>query len=264
MSKKGTGTSWGGVADWYGDHIEGDDTYHAQVVAPNIVRLVAPTNGMRLLDIGCGEGYFSRLFADAGAIVTGTDISPELIAIAHEKERGKKQRITYHVAPAEDMACIPDASCDVVTAVLTMQNMEHFNRVCKEVARVLTPHGRVVVVLNHPAFRIPKESSWGWDREDGVPGGGVQYRRVDTYLTPYKAAIDMHPGAKTGDVTYSFHRSLQDHMKGFAKAGLAITRLEEWISHRKSEPGPRQRAEDIARKEIPLFLALELRPIHIT
>lgn len=262
MKKKHTTTSWGGVADWYGDHVEGDDTYHAQVVAPNIVRLVAPTKGVRLLDIGCGEGYFSRLFADAGANVTAADISPELITLAQEREQGRKNHITYHISPAEDMSFAPDASFEVVTAVLTMQNMEHFTQVCKEMARVLTPNGRAVIVLNHPTFRIPKESSWGWDREDGVPGGGVQYRRVDRYLTPYKATIEMHPGAKTGDVTYSFHRSLQDHMKGFAKAGLAITRLEEWISHRKSEPGPRQRAEDTARKEIPLFLALELRPIH--
>ena len=44
------------------------------------------------------------------------------------------------------------------------------------------------------------------------------------------------------------------------KAGLAITRLEEWISHKKSEEGPRATAEDVARKEIPLFLMLEMRP----
>jgi SAM-dependent methyltransferase len=260
--RKSASTSWGGVADWYGEHVEGGDTYHAQVVAPNILRLVTPEKGLRLLDVGCGEGYFSRLFAAAGASVTAADISPELIELAREKDRGAKQHVSYHVASAEDMAFAPDRSFDVITAVLTLQNMEHFTTVCKEIARILTPQGRVVLVLNHPAFRIPKESSWGWDREDGVPGGGVQYRRIDRYLTPHKATIDMHPGAQTGDVTYSFHRSLQDHMKGFAKAGLAVTRLEEWISHRKSEPGPRQRAEDTARKEIPLFLALELRPIH--
>jgi hypothetical protein len=36
-------------------------------------------------------------------------------------------------------------------------------------------------------------------------------------------------------------------------------RLEEWISHKKSEKGTRQLAEDVARKEFPLFMALELR-----
>jgi hypothetical protein len=35
-----------------------------------------------------------------------------------------------------------------------------------------------------------------------------------------------------------------------------VTMLEEWNSHRKSEPGPRAKAEDLARKEIPLFLCL--------
>jgi hypothetical protein len=48
-------------------------------------------------------------------------------------------------------------------------------------------------------------------------------------------------------------------MKAFKKQGLAISSIEEWISHKKSETGPRQKAEDIARKEFPMFLALELK-----
>ncbi len=39
-----------------------------------------------------------------------------------------------------------------------------------------------------------------------------------------------------------------------AKHGFAVTRLEEWISNKKSQKGPRVTAEDKARKEIPLFL----------
>ena len=44
-----------------------------------------------------------------------------------------------------------------------------------------------------------------------------------------------------------------------AKEGFAIAKLEEWISHKRSERGPRQSAEDISRKEIPLFLMLEAK-----
>jgi len=135
-----------------------------------------------------------------------------------------------------------------------MQNMERIEPVCKEFARVLKPTGKCIVVLNHPAFRIPKRSSWGWDEK-----AGIQYRREDAYLSASKEKLDMTPGKRTGkQYTYSFHRSLQDYTKAFASAGFAITRLEEWISHRKSGVGPRQRAEDAARKEFPLFLTLEL------
>ncbi len=73
----------------------------------------------------------------------------------------------------------------------------------------------------------------------------------------------MTPGKSQGkEVTWSFHRSLQDNMKALANAGFAITKIEEWISHRRSEKGPKAEAEDTARKEFPLFLVAEARLIR--
>lgn len=239
-------TSWGVVADWYDEHLDLDDTHHAQVIAPNLLRIVAPQVTMNLLDIGCGEGYFTRLFEKAGAHTVGTDISKELIAKAQ-----KKSSAEYYVAAAHALTCANDAQFEVVTAVLTLQNMERIEPVFKEVARVLKPHGRFVFVLNHPAFRVPKRSSWGWDTE-----AQMQYRRIDAYLSAFSEKINMTPGGEP-TYTYSFHRSLQDYMKAARGSGFAFTRLEEWVSHRVSERGPRQGAEDKARKEIPLFLAIE-------
>ena len=61
--------------------------------------------------------------------------------------------------------------------------------------------------------------------------------------------------------TVSFHRPLQYYIKLLSKNGFALTRLEEWISHKKSQKGPKQSIEDTARKEIPLFMALEIKSI---
>ncbi len=75
--------------------------------------------------------------------------------------------------------------------------------------------------------------------------------------------MDMHPGKRGGkSFTYSYHRSLQDYMKALRSAGFAITRLEEWISHKTSEPGPKAKAENTARKEFPLFMLVEATVIH--
>ena len=57
--------------------------------------------------------------------------------------------------------------------------------------------------------------------------------------------------------TISFHRPLQSYIQSLHKAGMAVTRLEEWISHKKSQKGPRAIEEDRIRKEIPMFLMLE-------
>ena len=102
-----------------------------------------------------------------------------------------------------------------------------------------------------------KRSSWGWDET-----AQAQYRRIDGYLSSAKIFIDMHPGASKATRTISYHRSLQDFFKALGGAGFAVSRLEEWVSHRQSLKGPRQAAEDAARKEIPLFMALEARVLE--
>ncbi len=244
-------TSWGAEAEWYSDHLEESDTYHTKVIMPNIERIVAPQKGLRVLEIGCGEGFIARTLAKAGAQVTACDISPELIKLGKEKGGG----ITYRVSKAEELDWVKPGSFDVVLAVLTLQNMERVEEVFKGVAGALSEKGRFIFVLNHPAFRIPKASSWALDQKNNV-----QYRRTDAYLSARKETIDMHPGKKgSKSVTYSFHRSLQDYMKALHGAALAIVRLEEWISHRVSQPGPHQKAENTARKEFPLFLMVECR-----
>ncbi len=249
-----TKTSWGKEASWYAEHLEQGDTYHAKVILPNLMRIVAPASRMHILEIGCGEGFFARAFADAGASVIASDVGKELIAVAQEKGGGPE----YFVSPAEDLSWVRLRSMDTVVAVLTLQNMEYIEPVMKEVAKTLRPGGRFIFVLNHPTFRIPKATEWGYDE-----ARGVQYRRIDGYLSARSEKMDMHPGKRGGkSFTYSYHRSLQDYMKALRSAGFAITRLEEWISHKTSEPGPKAKAENTARKEFPLFMLVEATVIH--
>lgn len=253
-------TSWGNVATWYGEHLAEADTYHAKVVLPNLLRVLNLKKGEAVLDLACGEGFFSRAFAKAGTQVVGADISKELIAKA--KQQGGA---TFHVSPATKLAFAKDHSFDAVVCVLALQNIEDLAGTLKEVSRVLKQDGRFVMVLNHPAFRVLKRSSWGWDEQTKA-----QYRRIDGYLSGAKVAVDMAPhstgsgqaGKKEKVHTVSFHRSLQDFFKPLSANGLAVTKLEEWISHRASQAGPRQKAEDAARKEIPLFMLLEARRLR--
>ena len=247
--KAGKQTSWGGVADWYAEHLENADTYHAKVVTPNLVRVLKPGRGMRVLDLACGEGYIARKIEEHEATVVGADISDELIT----KAKGQGGAITYHTAPADNLSFAKDHSFDAVTCVLALQNMEKLEPVFREVARVLVPGGRFIFVLNHPVLRVPKRSSWIFDDKKGV-----QARRLDGYYIPSREKMYMHPG-KTKEFTWSFHRSLEEYAKTLARCGFVIAGLEEWISHKTSEAGPRQAAEDLSRKEFPLFMMLETR-----
>ncbi|MGC9605746.1 MAG: methyltransferase domain-containing protein [Minisyncoccia bacterium] len=246
-------TSWGGVADWY-DGLVGSsaDSFQSKVIMPNLLRVLEPRPGMTVLDVACGQGHFTRAFAQNGAKAVGCDISPELIALA---KKNSPPSLEFKVAPADKLSFAADKSFDAVTIVLALQNIENLAGTLSECARVLKPGSRLILVLNHPAFRIPKDSSWGWDEKTNV-----QYRRIDSYMSDSQIKIDMTPGESVHSkkkFTVSFHRPLQSYFKALNKAGFSVTRLEEWISHKQSQKGPRAAAEDRARKEIPMFLMLE-------
>lgn len=250
QAKKAKGTSWGGVAHWYDTLLASNDTYQAQVILPNLLRVMSIKKDDNILDLGCGQGFFSCAFAKDGATVIGVDLSKELIAIA---KCNSPKEIQFFASSGEDLSQFKDGSFNKIAIVLAVQNMEAPHIVFKECFRVLKDDGSLYLVVNHPTFRVPKDSDWGYDETKKV-----QYRRVERYLSESKVVIEMNPGKKNGATTVSFHRPLQYFFKILANSGFAVARLEEWTSNKESENGPRKVAEDNARKEIPLFMMMEI------
>jgi hypothetical protein len=68
--------------------------------------------------------------------------------------------------------------------------------------------------------------------------------------------IVMHPGQAQSESTVSFHKGLTDLMGCAFGAGFVLAGFEEWHSNKQSEPGPRGKAENRARDEFPLFVAM--------
>jgi ubiquinone/menaquinone biosynthesis C-methylase UbiE len=251
-------TDWSGVAGWYDQLVgESGSEYHREVVLPGVLRLLNPRAGEAMVDIACGQGVLCRLLHERGANATGIDASRELIALARQRNdtlraSGSGMSLpTYHVADARQLGFLPEDHFNAAACVLAIQNINPIAPVFDGVARALKPGGRFVIAMMHPAFRGSKETSWGWDQAKEV-----QYRRVDRYLLPRKSPIVTHPG-KTPDVyTWTFHKPIEAYVKAARNAGLLIDALEEWPSHKTSTSGPRAPAENAARKEIPMFLAL--------
>ncbi len=241
-------TSWEKSADWYDRVIgaQGSELYR-RIVIPRSLALLDPILGEQVLDLGCGQGVFARALAAHGCNVTGVDSAPSLInkAMAYPASTP----IRFH---ARDAAQIKDLGpFDAVSAILSLQNMPHLEEVCTACANVLHERGRMLWVMNHPCFRIPRQTSWGFDLEQNT-----QFRRVDAYSSKLSVPIVMHPGQQDSETTLSFHHSLTSLMSFAFDAGFALSGLEEWHSDKQSEPGPKARAENRARNEFPLFLAL--------
>lgn len=242
-------TDWGEVAQWYDALVgEAGSEYHRHVVLPGVMRLLDAQSGHNVIDIACGQGVLCRLLRQRGAQAMGVDAAAELIDAA--RGRGPAS-IRYQVADARDLTGVPADAFDAAACVLAIQNIHPIGGVFMSVSRILKPMGRLVLVMMHPCFRSPKETAWGWDEADKV-----QYRRVDRYLIPRKSPIVTHPGKAAGQYTWSFHRPIESYVKALRKAGLLVDALEEWAGHKTSTSGPRAAAENVARKEIPMFLAI--------
>jgi SAM-dependent methyltransferase len=223
--------------------------FHQAVIVPGLLRLLDLRPGEKVLDIACGQGAVSLALTGQGADVTGVDLSPELIRLARQRA-GTRGR--FVVGDARDLSFLEAHSFDAAVCVLAAQNIDPVEPVFSGCARALKDNSRAVFIIPHPAFRIPRQSNWHWDE-----ARKLVFRGVDRYLGSLKVPIDMNPFRKPGAaLTWTYHRPISVYVNGLANAGLHTNALEEWASHRESRPGPRASAENRARLEFPLFLAL--------
>lgn len=246
-------THWDHVASWY-DKLVGDEgsDYQRHVVLPAALALLDVQKGQRVLDLCCGQGVLARALIERGAgFVLGVDASGKLIAAA--KSRGPAgAALKYVVGDARDLGALADGRFDAAACLMAVHDFDPIAPALAEMARALRPGGVAVLVFMHPCFRIPRQSSWGWDEERKV-----QYRRLDRYASPLAIPIATHPGSDPGQHTVFFHRPLGEYFAALSAAGLAVTACQELFSHKQSEPGGRSRGENRARQEFPIFLAIK-------
>ena len=249
---RGHARGWDEVAAWYDKLVgEGGSDYHRALILPGTLRLLDLQPGERVLDLCCGQGVLvPHLLAAGPASVAAVDASPRLIAAARTRHGGDP-RVRFVVADASRPGAWADATHDAAACLMAAHDVADAAGLFRNLGAALRPGGRAVVVLMHPCFRIPRQSHWGWDADHKI-----QFRRLDCYGTPLDIPIQTHPGQRSGEQTWFHHRPLAWYLEALGKAGLGVTGAEEWCSHRRSQPGPRSRAEHRAAREFPLFLAL--------
>ena len=241
-------TSWNQVAKWYNKTVEDKESYQKTVLLPGVLRMLNLKKEERVLDSACGNGFFTEQMSRYAREVVGVELSRELVAIAKKQHASKN--ISYSIGDAQKLT-VPSQTFDVVTIIMALQNIENADAAVREASKALKKGGRLLVVINHPILRTPRQTSWGWDEEKKT-----QYRRIDRYMTELKIPIEMHPGRSSGERTWSFHRPLFAYIQMLSRHGLYIADMEEWISTRESESGPRKKGENRAKAEIPLFMAI--------
>lgn len=126
---------------------------------PRVLDLCEPAAGRRVLDLGCGEGYCSRILRQRGAEVVGVDISPEMIARARQAEEHAPLGIEYEVGDAAQ-AAFSASTFDVVVAVFLFNylNVDQMRQTMVNVHSMLRPGGSFVFSVPHPAFPFMRKA----------------------------------------------------------------------------------------------------------
>lgn len=249
-------TSWDALAHWYDGWVgEGGSQHHQQVAVPAVLRLLELRAGDRVLDVGAGQGVLVPFVQRAGAEYIGVEAGPRLAGIA----RRRHPEARFIVGDARSLPAISGiaaAGFDAVVFLLSLQDMDPLAPVLEGAAWALKQGGRMVILLTHPAYRVPRQSGWGWDE-----GRKLVYRRVDRYLTPLPVPMKPFPGRDVRGVTRSFHRPIEEYVNGLGANGLLIDRMDELPGIKLPTVGTSKKADELARREIPLFLAIRARKV---
>jgi ubiquinone/menaquinone biosynthesis C-methylase UbiE len=207
---------------------DGLDPYRTQLTNDAVIGAVEPRPGLDILDIGCGEGYLSRLIARHGAHVTGIDACDELIEAARHAADNEGLDIELLTAPA-DLLPLPDESVDVVVCNHLLNDLGDLEGPMHEFARVLRTNGRLVVLMLHPCFYQPRR-----DRTtNNTPITVTEYFTERTVEQNFNVAGLISPAPVTVHI-----RSLETVATALTNARFAITSLAE------PHPSPEQTASN--------------------
>ena len=240
------------MATWY-DGWVGDrgSAYHRELAIPAVLDLLQPRRGEHILDVGGGQGVLAPYLAEAGASVTVVDASGRLVAAA-KRRHTRLPAAQFLVGDARRLhavAGLEPGGYDAAVFMLSIQDMDPLHDVVSGVDWALGSHGRVVLLMTHPAFRQPRHSGWGFDE-----GRKLTYRRIDAYLAEMAVPMKSLGG---GVPTRSFHRPISAYINAFADAGFAVDAMLEIPDLPPDRrPGKAARGDARANAEIPIFLGL--------
>lgn len=119
-----------------------------------LLNIVGTSNcGSKVLDIACGTGDISRGLSKRGYLVTGMDISENMLKIAREKS--SKHNISY-IQGSADKIPFENDSFSTVTISFGIRNFDNRRECIDEIYRVIAPGGRLAIL----EFAIPKNKLW--------------------------------------------------------------------------------------------------------
>lgn len=182
---------------------------------PSLRALLPDLRGLRVVDLGCGLGWFCRWARQVGAAeVLGLDVSEKMLDGA--RDATTDSAITYARADMERLD-LPAASFDLAYSSLALHYIEDLAGLLAAVHRALVPGGSLIFSVEHPIFMAPTHPGWSQDAD------GRKVWPVDGYLVEGPRTTDW----LTKGVIKQ-HRTVGTYLNVLIGLGFVISHVEEW------------------------------------
>jgi SAM-dependent methyltransferase len=170
--------------------------------------------GLRVVDLGCGYGWFCRWAADGSAVsVLGIDVSARMLARAAADT--DDARITYRHADLDEVQ-LDAGGFDLAYSSLALHYLVDVDRLFAQVAGALTPGGRFVFSCEHPIRTAPSAQGF-------VDGPNGRVWALDGYQMEGERVTNW-----LADGVVKQHRTITTYFAALRRAGFEVTDLVEW------------------------------------
>lgn len=244
MKQDSSTHSWNHISEEWCDIAPINET-RLYFIMPYMLRLMGEVSGKRILDLGCGEGGYSRELTRRGADIVAIDCAEYSIEYAKKLSLKEGLDIQYYIRNSNDLYKVESSSFDIVLCSMMLMDCEDLDGTIEEISRVLKPNGKLYASVLHPCFT---------GKKIGREGKGINRKVVvEDYFNPVKYNQTL-PGGKI-EVVWR-HRTFEEYVKLFVKYGLNIIDLNE------ARPTIEEAERSVAiawLKKIPLFLFWELK-----
>ena len=204
------------AADW-DKEIAHQNTYRTHLITTALEKLLTNVAGKKILDAGCGNGYFSSWLTERGAQVFGVDGSSEMIEIA----KMKYADIPFKVHDLTLNFPEPDQSYDFVFANMLLMHMDSISIFLSDAKRLLKPNGELIFSVLHPCFNQPTSNLYK-----------TLWQKI-TFAKPSSLAFDYyshHPGRYESHFKTKlshYHRTLEEYSNVTSNSGFTIMQIIE-------------------------------------
>jgi SAM-dependent methyltransferase len=248
--------SWDAAIDVWEDFVEaGKDHSRYHIHGRALLRTIGPVRGRTILDVGCGQGFFSRQLARRGGRVTGIDWSARMIESARRHERERPLGLVYRRLDARRLSSVwTRPQFDLVVGAMSLMDMPNVGRVIRGAFRVLRPGGRFVFSISHPV----NTAAVGFEHPKSRPRGALL---IDHYFDEGPAALRWEMKRLLRPFsTPIWHRSLETWFSMLRRSGFDVLALKE----PRATPGVVRKIPFLdSNLRVPFFLIFECRkPFH--